>query len=484
VRRQSLRPIARRALATQSDERLVGLVRDGHEPAFEEIVRRYRGPLVAFATAIVSHHRAEDVVQGALTKAHSALLGVPREIALRPWLFTIVRNASLNVIRDEHQMDELPVNYPITGNPASIAEQHEELDRLVLAICALPSGQREALVRRELEGVGHADIAAQLGTSATAVRGLIFRARTSLRDAVGALVPLPLLRQLMVDGPRAGNAAEAASGGAGIGAAVIGVAGAKGGVAVTAAVLALATGVAIERHRGDHGEQASAQVRNPDIRTDSTASVGGAGGAGASTGVAAPAGSAGTDGLLLRSASKGSGSIGGGPSFVPNVTSPSGSDSASSVDDSGSGSGSGSGDDGNDGSGSIDSSGPGSGTSDARDEGTSGNGAPLQPPPVRPDDGGGPGPSGSGGPGSGGSGSDDPAAPPPSGSGSSGSGGPRSSGSGSSGSSGSGSSGSGSGGSVLLPISQQPPPPPSDDGGGGHPGDGGGGETIATITGG
>ena len=138
MRARTLRPIARRALAAQSDERLVGLVRDGHEPAFEEIVRRYRGPLVAFATAIVSHHRAEDVVQVSLTKAHRALLEAEKEINLRPWLFTIVRNGSLNVIRDEPISDEIAPDFAGGAGPEAIAEQHDELDRLVLAICALP----------------------------------------------------------------------------------------------------------------------------------------------------------------------------------------------------------------------------------------------------------------------------------------------------------------------------------------------------------
>ena len=44
-------PLARAVLRTQSDDRLVALVRDGTEAAFEEIVRRYRAPLVAFAAA-------------------------------------------------------------------------------------------------------------------------------------------------------------------------------------------------------------------------------------------------------------------------------------------------------------------------------------------------------------------------------------------------------------------------------------------------
>ena len=84
------------------------------------------------------------------------------------------------------------------AGPSEIAEQREELDRLVVAMCALPDAQRQALVKRELEGVGHGEIAAQLGTTATAVRGLIFRARTGLRDAVGAL-SVPFLRILLSD---------------------------------------------------------------------------------------------------------------------------------------------------------------------------------------------------------------------------------------------------------------------------------------------
>lgn len=241
-----LRPIARRALAAQSDERLLRLAREGHDPAFEEIVRRYRGPLVAFAAAIVASDRAEDVVQAALTKAHRALLSDAREIALRPWLFAIVRNGALNAIRDEPRTDELDPFEPRLGSapaPSQIAEQRDDLERLVVAICALPTAQRQALVKRELEGIGHGEIAAQLGTSATAVRGLIFRARTSLRDAVGAAVPYPVLRFLLTEAPAAGLA--------GGGAALLGGTGAKAITAVTAAVMALGTGIAIE---GDGGE--------------------------------------------------------------------------------------------------------------------------------------------------------------------------------------------------------------------------------------
>ena len=251
------RPIARRALAAQSDERLVRLLREGYAPAFEEIVRRYQHPLVAFAAAIVPFHRAEDVVQGSLFKAHEALLADDRDVSLRAWLFTIVRNGALNVIRDEPDWQELDPSYDGVPQPPAIAEQNEELKALVTAICALPEAQRTALVGREIEGGGHAELAAQLGTTSTAVRGLIFRARTALRNTLGAAIPLPILRLLLVEVPAVG-----AGIGAGIGGATLG-GGTKLAAAISAAVLAVGGGVAIQHGGGERSNQARAADEAP-----------------------------------------------------------------------------------------------------------------------------------------------------------------------------------------------------------------------------
>ena len=263
-----LRPIARRALAAQSDERLVRLLREGHEPAFEEIVRRYRSSLVAFATAIVSHSRAEDVVQTSLAKAHRAMLADSRDINLKPWLFTIVRNSALNTIRAEPLAEELLDSSSTVPGPAETAEQNDELERLVEAICALPAAQRQALVKRELEGEGHGEIAAQFGTTSTAVRGLIFRARTSLRDAVGAILPIPVLRMLLAEGPAAAGVAGGTAASTGVSAAVLGGAGAKGGTVIAAAIVALGTGIAVERgHRGTDDPATGAGNRAAVVRS-------------------------------------------------------------------------------------------------------------------------------------------------------------------------------------------------------------------------
>src|ERR1044071_6336217 len=71
------------ALRTQPDRRLVKLVREGYEAAFEEIVRRYRKPLDRFAAVFVGN-RAEDVTQDAFSKALLALRGSEQGVELRP----------------------------------------------------------------------------------------------------------------------------------------------------------------------------------------------------------------------------------------------------------------------------------------------------------------------------------------------------------------------------------------------------------------
>ena len=285
-----LKPIARRALAAQSDDRLVRLLRDGHQPAFDEIVRRYRAPLVTFAAAIAGVSRSEDVVQAALMRAHAALLADGREIALRPWLFAIVRNGALNAVRDEPAWSELEPEQRGPGQPPATAEQREELENLVNAICALPEAQRRALVMREMEGVGHAEIAAKLDTSPTAVRGLIFRARTTVRNALGALIPLPILRWLLDD---AAAAAAVTAAGTGTGGVLLGGALGKAAVGLTAAVVVVGAGKAIEDRR-------SGDERGPEEAAARVATVsGGAAGAGGSSG--GSAGGAPGDPRSLRS---------------------------------------------------------------------------------------------------------------------------------------------------------------------------------------
>ena len=368
--------LARVAIRCQSDSRLVKLVREGHDLAFDEVVRRYRPQLVAYATAIVPEHHAEDVVQEALTRAHTALGRSDSEMRLRPWLYTIVRNGALNALRDEPVHSHLDENYDGVPQPPEVAARREELAALTASVKDLPNQQREALVKRELEGRSHEEIGVSLGVSAGAVRGLIYRARATLRDGAGMVIPLPVLRALLSSSQATPETTGAA------GAAAAGLAGGGGGIALKAgatlgvAVIAVGSGIAVQhRDSGSAKDPATGAAPVHSARADGT---GGSGGGVRLADAALPGGRAsgqegegspssgpggGRDGSSGSSSGRGSGghSGGGGSSGPgPGVT------GGVPVTDGGSGDG-GSTTSGHDGSG---SSGSGGG-----DDGTSGGGS-------------------------------------------------------------------------------------------------------------
>ena len=108
-------------LRLQSDERLIAFVRRGNHAAFEVLVSRYEARLLAFCRHLLgSREDAEDVLQDAFAAAFNAILADDRPINVRPWLYRIARNRSLNHLRraqavgvdwynGAENFDELPV---------------------------------------------------------------------------------------------------------------------------------------------------------------------------------------------------------------------------------------------------------------------------------------------------------------------------------------------------------------------------------------
>jgi RNA polymerase sigma factor (sigma-70 family) len=166
-----------------SDERLALRAAEGDERAFEEIYRRYNQDLYRFCLAMVGNPAdAQDAVQNTMVKVLRALPGEKREIKLKPWLYRIARNESVETLRRRRGGVELEAQQAATGSVTEAAEARERLRMLLVDLAQLPERQRAALVMRELAGLDFGQIGLAFGTSAAVARQTLYEARLSLRQ--------------------------------------------------------------------------------------------------------------------------------------------------------------------------------------------------------------------------------------------------------------------------------------------------------------
>ena len=176
-----------RLLRLQKDDRLVGMMRNGHERAFEVLFERYHARLLAFCQHMVScREDAEDVLQEVFVAAHNAILADNRTINVRPWLYRIARNRCLNHLRKPVPEGQDSMDVHPHENGASTAEQvqnREEFRRLIADVQTLPETQRTALLLREVDAMTYEEIAQAMDTTVPSVKSLLVRARITLAES-------------------------------------------------------------------------------------------------------------------------------------------------------------------------------------------------------------------------------------------------------------------------------------------------------------
>src|SRR5258707_15158222 len=83
-----------------SDGHLAERAVKGDERAFAAIFRRYHQSLYRFCLAITGDSQdAEDALQNTMVKVLRALPGEERRIELKPWLYRIAHNESIELLR-------------------------------------------------------------------------------------------------------------------------------------------------------------------------------------------------------------------------------------------------------------------------------------------------------------------------------------------------------------------------------------------------
>lgn len=166
-----------------SDDRLARRAVMGDERAFAAIFDRYHQSLYRYCLAIVGNpHDAQDALQNTMVKVLGALPGEERRLQLKPWLYRIAHNESIELLRRRRETRQLdPELWEVGSGLAEEAAARERLRQLISDLGELPERQRGALVMRELAGLGFAEIGSALGTSPAVARQTLYEARLSLR---------------------------------------------------------------------------------------------------------------------------------------------------------------------------------------------------------------------------------------------------------------------------------------------------------------
>lgn len=166
-------------------------------PALTDLYRTYRAELVRFARIRIRHAAdAEDLVQDAFLAAARAYPDRPAA-ELKPLLFTMVRNLSINYLKsgdtqrrrksDEIGAAEDRVACPRTPNPETQMSDAQSLAQVEVALKAMPARRRDALRLHRFEGLSYKQIAARLQVSPSTVKTDIAMAVAEIAETLARM---------------------------------------------------------------------------------------------------------------------------------------------------------------------------------------------------------------------------------------------------------------------------------------------------------
>jgi len=183
--------------AETGDHELMARLATGDDLALNALMRRWSDRIVSFLYRMTGRHDAAvDLAQETFVKLYQARGRYrPRGGEFSTWLFTIASNLAKNHARWRSRHPEVSLDAPADdvsnslpeprsaeASPDQAAVWRESEQQVRMAILALPSELREALLLFTHEQLGYADIALIMQCSPKAVETRIYRARQILKQ--------------------------------------------------------------------------------------------------------------------------------------------------------------------------------------------------------------------------------------------------------------------------------------------------------------
>jgi RNA polymerase sigma-70 factor (ECF subfamily) len=178
----------------ESDEALLAAFASGDAGAFEALMQRHLGWMVAWACKHLPESDAEDAAQEAFTALVRKAAGLHLRTPLRGYLYGLLRIQVLRARRslqrrpgepldDDEAGAEIPTDEPSPAMKVLAQRAHDELAEAMLRVCTL---REQEVLLFDLEDADDEVIAAALETTEGNVRVIRHRALAKLRKALAA----------------------------------------------------------------------------------------------------------------------------------------------------------------------------------------------------------------------------------------------------------------------------------------------------------
>ena len=176
-------------VSRQVEPELVKRAREGDGAAFTILFEELYRPILNYVYHTVGDQpAAEDITQEAFIRAHRNLskLGPPWDF--KSWVYRIAGNLAIDHLRRNKRYVDLNEQVimgepPTTRRPAERNLQREDAVQSVhTTLEDMPTGYRQALILRELNGLSYKQMAAAMECSYANARQLVHRARMRFRD--------------------------------------------------------------------------------------------------------------------------------------------------------------------------------------------------------------------------------------------------------------------------------------------------------------
>lgn len=142
--------------------------------AYRLLYRQYHATLLDFSTAYLkAKEPAEEIVNDVLLKVWQMKENIVEISNLRAYLFTAVRNASLDQLarlrKEQRLLSGVPLQALSADDPESLVISMELYDCIRNAIAALPPRCRQIYEMVRLEGMRNKDVSAKLNISVNTI---------------------------------------------------------------------------------------------------------------------------------------------------------------------------------------------------------------------------------------------------------------------------------------------------------------------------